>query len=269
MSLTGHAPRGRATKAAIRLAGLKIDLVDFTIALGRKVGGFCALLLLGWLYFRLLVLGQSPHQIYPDAADPDLRQTLWVALFLIMAQGWDIPTDQIIEHWTRARARWPRRSSAPPEGRTGSRPTSRPRGRRTLPHAAVRAAELVVARLELVAAWLERLMDLCVAIANKVGALAALVYLIVLAERTLSGVTARAMYPPAADPVTSLLADICVYVVVLGWWATPFEQIATYWRRLRGKRADDRRTRRQDGCGVNPNPQATVPVMSPHAEREA
>ena len=221
----GPEPRGRASGGLARFVNLKLGLLDLVIALGRKVGGFCALLLLGWLYLRMLVLGRSPHQIYPDAADPDLRQTLWVALFLIMAQGWDIPTDRIVEHWALVKAHWPgrrRMEQAPPR----SRPAARQRW-----HAAWRAAEPAIMP---VIVWLERFMDLSVAVANKVGALAVLAYLAVLAWEGLSGVTARAMYPDAADPVVSLLADICVYVVVLGWWATPLEQIVEFWRRLRG-----------------------------------
>ncbi len=221
----GRVPRRRTSDAAMRLVAFKLGLLDLVIALGRKVGGFCGLLLLGWLYVRLLVLGHSPHRIYPDAADPDLRQTLWVALFLIMAQGWDIPTDTIIEHWVAVKARWPTNQRA----KRVPSPSS-PAARRRW-HVVWRAAGPTVVPI---ITWLERFMDLCVAIANKVGALGVLVYLTFLAWEGLCGVTARAMYPDAADPVVSLLADVCVYVVVLGWWATPLEQIALFWRSLRG-----------------------------------
>ena len=53
---------------------------------------------------------------------------------------------------------------------------------------------------------------------------------------TLGGRTIRALYPYAADPMVDFLADLCVYVVVLAWWATPFEQIVFFWERLREAR---------------------------------
>ena len=68
--------------------GFSLALLDLGIGTARKLAGFCALLALGWLYSRELLLGQSLHQIFPGAPDPDLRETLWVALLLIMAQGW-------------------------------------------------------------------------------------------------------------------------------------------------------------------------------------
>ncbi len=189
-----------------------LALLDVAIAVGRKAGGFCALLALGWLYLRLLVLGGSARSLFPGASDPALHQTLWTALLLIMAQGWDIPLDEIAAHWTRLRGRRApsRQGRASPRPRTGL----------------ARLAERVVKRLG-------RFMDLAVALANKIGALAVLVTLGVLAARVLAGATARDLYPDAADPGASMLADVCVSLVVLGWWATPFEQIARFWRRLR------------------------------------
>ena len=202
-----------------RPANLKLSLLDVVIAVGRKTGGFVALLTLGWVYFRLLVLGHTLHQIYPDASDPDLRHTLWVALLLIMAQGWDISFDQIALDWTRLQAQLP----------------STPRGDLPLlARSAVRGASALWAGLEPTVTRLGHFMDLCVALANKVGALAVFGYLMFLAEQFwLYGASVREMYPTAADPTVSFLADLCVYVVVLGWWATPFAQIKLFWERLR------------------------------------
>lgn len=210
-------------RALFRLASLKLSLLDFIIALGRKIAAFCALLTLGWIYFRLLALGQTPHQVYPDAADPELRHTLWVALFLIMAQGWDIPTDEILRHWAHMLSHLPAGGG-------------RSRGaHRRLPQRLVAPGLRAWRMIEPMIAWLGRFMDLCVAIANKVGALAVLFYLVYLTEQLWwAGVPLRQMYPTAADPMVSLLADLCVYVVVLGWWAMPFERIGIFWRRLRG-----------------------------------
>ncbi len=210
----------------LRLAGFKLSLLDFAIGVGRKAGGFCALLALGWIYFRLLVLGESVHQVHPSAADPDLRQTLWVALLLIMAQGWDIPTDQLAVYWARLHAHLPGRSGRP----RGDRSSRARAGLLTTSGTLVKPwklAEPVIIRLG-------RFMDVCVAIANKVGAFAVLCYLLFLAaDFIFAGATVRGLYPAAADPWVSFLADLCVYVVVLGWWAMPFEQIAIFWRRLR------------------------------------
>lgn len=212
----------RHTGPALHAGRLLLAALDFAIALGRKVGGFCALLTLGWIYFRLLVLGQTLHQLYPNAPDPDLRQTLWVALFLIMAQGWDIPTDRIAGHWMDLKALLAPSSAAP--------------ARRRRPAKGRSAFARLRAPFEPMVVHLGRFMDLCVALANKVGALAVLGYLAYLAwQFGVMGVTARRLYPAAHDPSVSLLADICVYVVVLGWWAMPFEQIVLFWRRLRGQ----------------------------------
>ncbi len=208
--------RGRA----VQLGRITLHLLDFVIALGRKVGGFCALLALGWIYFRFLVLGHGFARIHSGAPDADLRQTMWVALLLIMAQGWDIPTDQIVAHWRDMRACLP-----PPRW---AKPTAAPAGRPQRRAPLAFAAPVVV--------HLGRFMDLCVAIANKVGAFAVLLNLLFLAEQfAFAGANVRAMYPTAVDPTVSFLADVSVYVVVLGWWAMPFEQIAIFWRRLRGR----------------------------------
>ncbi len=210
----GSRKAGRAVAAAARF---KLDLLDFVVALARKVGGFCALLTLGWIYFRELALGQSLQEIFPGAADPDLRQTMWVALFLIMAQGWDIPVDEIAVYVSRLRTRFPQAASA---RRAAREPLLRPA-------AAWRMIEPVVTRLG-------RFMDLCVAIANKVGALAVMIFLCVLAKQLWwDGMSLRQMYPTATDPMVSLLADLCVYVVVLGWWAMPMEQVRIFWHRLK------------------------------------
>ena len=208
----GAAP-GR--RRLLRSARFALHLLDFSIALGRKVAGFCALLTLGWFYFRLLFLGHGLERIHPGAPDPDLRQTLWVALLLITAQGWDIPTDQIAAYWREMRACLPPRPAWPALTREGASPFGL-------------AAPVVV--------HLGRFMDLCVAIANKLGAFAVLVYILFLAEQFgVAGATVKEMYPAAADPTVSFLADLSVYVVVLGWWAMPFEQIAIFWRRLGGR----------------------------------
>ena len=85
---------------------------------------------------------------------------------------------------------------------------------------------------------LGRFMDLCVAVANRLGAFAVLVTTLINAWRLmLGGETVRELDPAAVDPHVDFLADLCVYVVVLAWWATPFEQIAFFWRRLREPRA--------------------------------
>ncbi len=206
------APEG-AGFALPRGVAVVFALLDFVIAVGRKLGGFCALLMLGWLYLRILAFGESARAMYPGANDPDLHLTLWTALLLIMAQGWDIPLDEIAAHWARF-GRWdakkPLRARPPPRPATGL----------------VRLVARVVKHLG-------RFMDLAVALANKLGALAVLGYLGFLVARILAGDTARDLYPNAADPGASLLADFCVSLVVLGWWATPFEQIVTFWRRLR------------------------------------
>lgn len=215
---------GSLRRSFTSAGGLSLALLDFAIGTARKVAGFCALLALGWLYFRELALGQSLSQIFPGAPDPDLRQTLWVALLLILAQGWDIPTDHIVAHFEKVARRLPRRSPAP----------------RTRPAAASTARRIVgpVMIVEPVIVRLGRFMDLCVAVANKLGAFAVLVTMLFVAWRlTLGGETVRALYPAAADPRVDFLADLCVYVVVLAWWATPFEQIAFFWRRLREPRA--------------------------------
>ena len=213
------------------LATFKVTLLDFAIGFARKVAGFCALLTLGWTYFRLLVLGVSLHQMFPTAPDPDLRQTLWVALLLIMAQGWDIPTDALAAYWQRLQEHVPmsRSARADPTAPTPPGPADR-RGLRP-------AVEPIVVHLG-------RFMDLCVAVANKVGAFAIFVYLLYLAEQILwAGTTVRQMYPAAQDPTVSFLADLCVYVVVLGWWATPFDQIKIFWQRLcTGAKAEEPRS---------------------------
>ncbi len=202
-------PVRSARDAARRGASLALACLDLVVAVGRKAGGFCALLSLGWLYFRILVLGTSLRDLYPNAADPDLRQTLWVVLLLIMAQGWDISSDEIAALWARL-----------PRSRT-------PRG------PGVRARAGSWRRVESVVLHLGRFMDLCVAVANKVGAFAVLVTLLVLAGQVAGGASARALYPDAAEPQTALLADLCVCVLVLGWWATPFSTIAAFWHRWR------------------------------------
>ena len=236
-STATHRPRLRlgshdqTVARLVRLAGFKVILLDFTIAFARKVAGFCALLTLGWTYFRLLVQGVSLHQMYPTALDPDLRQTLWVALLLIMAQGWDIPTDALAADWHRLREHFPR-SRAARQDPTALTPPKPAKG-----WGLRRAVEPIVVHLG-------RFMDLCVAIANKVGAFAIFLYLLYLAEQILwAGTTVRQMYPAAQDPTVSFLADMCVYVVVLGWWATSFDQIRIFWQRLcTGVRADEPRS---------------------------
>ena len=213
--------------------GLSLALLDLGIGTARKVAGFCALLALGWLYFRELALGQSLHQIFPGAPDPDLRETLWVALLLILAQGWDIPTDHITAHFEKVARRLPRRL-------TPMSPTSPPSPRRAMVSAASAMHRIVgpVRIVEPVVVRLGRFMDFCVAIANKLGAFAVLVYMVFVAwQLALGGQTVRSLYPAAADPRVDFLADLCVYVVVLAWWATPFEQIAFFWQRLRERRA--------------------------------
>ena len=209
-------------KPILRAGGFSLALLDLGIGTARKVAGFCALLALGWLYFRELALGESLHAIFPGAPDPDLRETLWVAVLLIMAQGWDIPTDPIARHFEKVAQRLPNLSRAAPRLAAS---TSGMVGRLVGPPA--RIIEPVVVRLG-------RFMDLCVAVANKLGAFAVLVYLLYFAWRLmLGGETVRSLYPRAADPRVDFLADLCVYVVVLAWWATPFEQIAFFWQRLR------------------------------------
>lgn len=207
-------------RSAGRIGALVLVLLDLGIGAARKAAGFCALLALGWLYVRELVLGESLAAIFPGAADPDLTETLWVALLLILAQGWDVPADLIADHGRKLAEQMPQPSA---------------QGRSTLATARDLVTPLV--RLgEPVVTHLGRFMDLCVAVANKLGALAALVYLLVLAwQLTLAGRTVRSLYPGAPDPKVDLLADLCVYFVVLAWWATPFEQIARFWRRLRGR----------------------------------
>lgn len=210
-----------ATGGLLHVASFKLALLDFVIGLGRKVAAFCALLTLGWTYFRILFLGHSLHQLYPDAPDPELRQTMWVALLLIMAQGWDIATDQLEVYWVRLRSHLP-----PPRRSSQVEQTRRP-----LPGVLAGPREAI----EPLVVHLGRFMDLCVAVANKVGAFAVLVYLIMLGVQFWSGATIRQMYPNAADPAVSFLADLAVYVVVLGWWAMPFEEIERFWLRLRGQ----------------------------------
>lgn len=213
----------KARRSLVGGGGLAIDLLDFVVALARKVGGFCALLTLGWIYFRQLALGESLHQIFPGASDPDLRQTMYVALFLIMAQGWDIPVDEIVVYGSRLRARLPASATPSPGAR-----------RHPLLAILVPAAEASWRTVEPVVARLGCFMDLCVAIANKVGALAVLAFLVILAKQVWwDGSSVQQMYPGAADPTISLLADLCVYVVVLGWWAMPMRQIRIFWHRLR------------------------------------
>lgn len=220
-------PSGRLSRPLGSAAGFSFALLDLGIGTARKVAGFCALLALGWLYFRELALGHSLHQIFPGAPDPDLRETLWVGLLLILAQGWDIPTDHIAAHFEKV-AKWlPRRSKA-----TSSHPV--------VVSAASAMHRIVnpVMIVEPVVVRLGRFMDLCVAIANKLGAFAVLVYMIFVGwQLTLGGMTVRRLYPYAADPRVDFLADCCVYVVVLAWWATPFEQIVFFWQRLRERRA--------------------------------
>lgn len=208
--------------------GLSLAVLDLGIGTARKIAGFCALLALGWLYFRELVLGESLHSIFPTAPDPDLRETLWVALMLILAQGWDIPTAHIASNFGNVADRLPHR----PDHLASS----------AMAAGAASAVRLVVQPpkrfVEPIVVWLGRFMDLCVAIANKLGALAVLVAMAVLAwQLLLGGRTIRAIYPDAVDPQVDLLADLCVYVVVLAWWAMPFEQIVVFWKRLRATRA--------------------------------
>lgn len=217
---------GRLGRPLTSVGGFSLALLDLGIGTARKVAGFCALLALGWLYFRELALGQSLHQIFPGAPDPDLRETLWVALLLIMAQGWDIPTDHIAAHFEKVARRLPHRRPA------------------AAPHPVIVSAASAMHRIvdpvmivEPVVVRLGRFMDLCVAVANKLGAFAVLVYMLVVAwQLTLGGQTVRSLYPAAADPRVDFLADVCVYVVVLAWWATPFEQIVFFWQRLRERR---------------------------------
>ena len=219
----------RTREHVVWLASFKLSLLDFTIAVARKVAGFCALLTLGWIYFRMVVLGASLHQIYPTASDPDLRHTLWVALLLVMAQGWDIPTDALADYWARLHGHFPRSGQDPAPRLSRAAELTSP--------AALGGLRPVV---EPIIIHLGRFMDLCVAIANKVGAFVIFVYLFYLAEQVFwAGTTARQMYPAAEDPTVSFLADICVYVVVLGWWATPFEQIRMFWQRLRSPATAD------------------------------
>ena len=220
-------PAGGLHRSFTSAGGLSLELLDLAIGTMRKVAGFCALLALGGLYFRELALGESLHAIFPKAPDPDLRETLWVALLLILAQGWDIPTDHIAAHFEKVARRLPRRSPAA---------TARPMmaSATSAMHRIVDPVRLV----EPVVVRLGRFMDLCVAIANKLGAFAVLIYMLFVAwQLTLGGETVRSLYPAASDPNVDFLADLCVYVVVLAWWATPFEQIAFFWRRLREPRA--------------------------------
>ena len=215
----------RLRERLLWLAGLKLSVIDLFIALARKVAGFCALLTLGWIYFRILVLGASLHQVYPTSPDPDLRHALWVALLLVLAQGWDIPTEQLAEHWKRLRSHVVRPDTISSDfawNDDGALSSD--------------CGELgLVSRLiEPVVIHLGRFMDLCVAVANKVGAFAIFIYLLFLAEQFgCAGETVRKLYPTAQDPAVSFLVDMCVYIVVLGWWATPVEQIRLFWRRLR------------------------------------
>ena len=206
--------------------GFSLALLDLGIGTARKVAGFCALLTLGGLYFRELVLGESLHQIFPGAADPELRETLWVALLLIMAQGWDIPTDHIAAHFEQVARRLPHR-----------RPAASPHPVMASAASAMHRIVDPVMIVEPVVVRLGRFMDLCVAIANKLGAFAVLLYMLFVAwQLTLGGGSVRSLYPAATDPFVDFLADLCVYVVVLAWWATPFEQIAFFWGRLRERR---------------------------------
>jgi len=243
------------SRSGVRFGRLALSLLDVTIACGRKVAGFCALLWLGWLYLRILGFGQTLHQIYPDAADPDLRQTLTVAFCLILAQGWDVPTDHIAEHWASVSTCLPQR----PQG-----PLDRHRPLATVE----RFHRMLVASLSPSVTRLGRFMDLCVAIANKGGALAALGCLAFVAEQFgWAGITVREMYPTAADPVVSLLADLCVYVVVLSWWAMPFDQIRIFWHRLRAPR--ELLPRRATGCLNAPRPARPSSAASSAAEQRS
>lgn len=213
--------------ALLRTGGFSLALLDLGIGTARKVAGFCALLALGWLYFRELALGESLHAIFPKAPDPDLHETLWVALLLILAQGWDIPTANIASLFGNVAGRFPRR---PPHAAPNPVAAGAATAMRLVVEPPVRLVEPVVVRLG-------RFMDLCVAVANKLGAFAVLVAMALLAwQLTLGGRTIRALYPYAADPMVDFLADLCVYVVVLAWWATPFEQIVFFWERLREAR---------------------------------
>ncbi len=199
----------------VRIAGFKIALLDFTIGLARKVAGFGALLALGWMFLSLLILDESLRQVFPGAADPALRATLYMAVFLVLAQGWDIPTPQLVGYWRTLRAYLPVRERSA----GGHRP------RRIVP---------LIDAVEPVVAHLGRFTDLVVAVSNKLGALAVLGSLFYLAERLwLAGVSLREMYPTATDPTVSLLADLGVDLLVLGWWATSFEQIGAFWRSFR------------------------------------
>ena len=213
-------------RAALGTLGFTLCLLDFGIGLGRKVAGFVALLTLGAIYFRMLVLGQSMPEVFSGSPDPELRDALYTALLLILAQGWDIPTDQLAIYWARLHARLPAR---PASMRVGA-----------MPQGVVRPWQASRGMIEPLVVRCGRIMDLWVAIANKVGALAVLGHLGVLAlQLEWSGLTLRELYPTAADPEVSLLADICVYAVVLSWWAMPFEQIGIFWRRLRDRPEPD------------------------------
>ena len=82
-----RAPPEAAEVALPRNVAFVLALPVVVIVSGRKVSGFCALLALGWLYFRILALRRSLFAAYPGAGNSDPRQTPWTALLLIMAQG--------------------------------------------------------------------------------------------------------------------------------------------------------------------------------------
>lgn len=210
-----HNPAVSVRRFAWSALRLKICALDFGIALGRKMAGFWALLTLGWMYFRQLALGESLHHMFPGTSDPDLRQTMWLALLLILAMGWDIPNDQIAIYWGRFHDKLPG-------------------GVLDMPDVPLPWAVRLWAMIEPVVRRLGCVMDLCVAVANKVGALVVIGYMGYIAWRLgIDRSSLRSMYPEAADPTVSLLADLCVYVVVLAWWAMPMEQITLFWRKLR------------------------------------
>ncbi len=201
-----------------RAVAVTLAVLDVTIGIGRKLGGAYALVALAVLFVQLLVLGETPRQLFPGTTDPALRLSLSTALFLVLAQGWDVPGQQLARDWARLRAHLPRGAG----------------------NLALRQRSAALAGIKPVVARLAALLDLGVAVSNKAGALAAFGSLACLGLHLATGTTLRAMYPGAVDPTLSLAADLGVDVLVLGWWSTSVAQIDALWRRVRTPSAADR-----------------------------
>ena len=200
------APLRRAVK---RDAGFALALLDVTIGVGRKLGGFCALVALAVMFARVFLLGETPRQLYPDAADPALRMTFATLTCLVLAQGWDFAPARIAADWVRLRAYLPSMPAAAP-----------------LPALPMQGAVRLARRCA-------ALLNAGVAASNKAGALGAFASLGWLGLRVASGTSLRALYPGAPDPALSLAADLAVDLLVLGWWSTSFAEIVAPWRRFR------------------------------------